>query len=224
MSSNARAFALPLLGLLVVGGWFVFRPRDEAPATTTTPPAKTEGPGDRERSGVEPSAGRPSDAAAPKPKRPTPPPSTVRDRQRSDAAREALRTRLADTATDDARRQRAEDDDEGAPTGTLNKDYIRDRIQQDLVPIAKECYASALEDEPKLAGKLVMTFGIAGDEEVGGVVDEAAVDPTSEIKHPELGECMRESMMSLSFPAPEDGGRVAVTYPFVFSADGPPPQ
>jgi hypothetical protein len=69
-----------------------------------------------------------------------------------------------------------------------------------------------------------MQFGIAGDEEVGGVVDEASIDPSSTLTHPDLGECMRESMMSLTFPAPEGGGRVAVTYPFEFSPQANPPE
>lgn len=216
-------FALPVLGVLVVVGWLLFRPKVEdapAPAPGKAPPSRGADDGAKRSSGdahddAKPTDAKPSSAGA---TASAPPPKTVRDAQRSESIRIALRDRLGDGGGAPAER----DDDEAAEDmGTLDKDYIRARIQEDLVPIAKECYESALEDDPKLAGKIVMQFGIAGDDEVGGVVDEASVDPSSTLTHPALGECMRESMMSLSFPAPEGGGRVAVTYPFEFSPDAP---
>ena len=219
--TNARQFALPLLGIVAVAAWWLWRP--SAPDVATPPavaPAKA--PTATPRSGAGERAGDGPEAAAKEaaPRTGAPPPSTVRDARRSESIRTALRDRLRDESRAHDRANAAADDGD-TPTGTLDKDYIQARIREDLVPIAKECYESALEDDPKLAGKIVMTFGIAGDEEVGGVVDEAAVDPTSTLTHPALGECMRESMMSLSFPAPEGGGRVAVTYPFEFSPDAP---
>jgi hypothetical protein len=215
-------FALPVLGVIVVAGWLLFRPQvDDAPvpAKAAAPRAADDGAkrASRDAEGDAPT----SDAKAPPAARPSagaPPPQTVRDAKRSESIRIALRDRLRERGSDSPPER---GDDETAEVGTLDKDYIKARIAEDLVPIAKECYESALEDDPKLAGKIVMQFGIAGDDEVGGVVDEASVDPSSTLTHPALGECMRESMMSLSFPAPEGGGRVAVTYPFEFSPDGP---
>jgi hypothetical protein len=213
-------FALPVLGVIVVAGWLLFRPKvEDAPA-----PAKAPAPGAAEKGGKRSSGdgerdARTSDAKAPRgASAGAPPPQTVRDAKRSESIRIALRDRLRERGSDSPPER---GDDEIEEVGTLDKDYIQARIAEDLVPIAKECYESALEDDPKLAGKIVMQFGIAGDDEVGGVVDEASVDPSSTLTHPALGECMRESMMSLSFPAPQGGGRVAVTYPFVFSPDGP---
>ena len=213
-------FALPVLGVIVVAGWLLFRPKVE----DTPVPAKTPAPKAAEKGAKRASAEVERDAPTSDAKAPpgatgsTPPAQTVRDAKRSESIRIALRDRLRERGSDSPPER---GDDETAEVGTLDKDYIKARIAEDLVPIAKECYESALEDDPKLAGKIVMQFGIAGDDEVGGVVDEASVDPSSTLTHPALGECMRESMMSLSFPAPEGGGRVAVTYPFEFSPDGP---
>jgi hypothetical protein len=103
----------------------------------------------------------------------------------------------------------------------MDAQYIKDRIQEDLVPVARECYESALEDDPELGGKLLMKFTIIGAEEVGGVVEDASIDELgSDLRNPFLEECMRESLMAVSFDeAPEDGGRVEVTYPFAFASD-----
>ena len=64
-------------------------------------------------------------------------------------------------------------------------------------------------------------ISIVGDEDIGGVVDEVALGEDSEIKHPELLECLRESMYSVTFEPPEGYGTVRVTYPIVF-AQAPP--
>ena len=98
----------------------------------------------------------------------------------------------------------------------LERDYIQSVVSEDLLPIARECYESALEDEPELAGKLVVRFTIVGDPSVGGIVEDAVLDETSTLRHPGLSECMTESTASLLFEPPEDGGRVVVSYPFVF--------
>jgi hypothetical protein len=112
----------------------------------------------------------------------------------------------------------------GSDAGTLDRLYIQKRIREDFVPLAKECYEAALERDPKLAGKLVFSFVIAGDEDVGGIVESAELDPSSTLVEKGLVYCLRESLLSLSFEPPEHGGVVTVTYPFVFSPDGPGPD
>ncbi|HWB76991.1 MAG TPA: AgmX/PglI C-terminal domain-containing protein [Nannocystaceae bacterium] len=223
-SSPLRNFALPLFSLLGIVAYWIWRSSvstaaaDAQPAETkaATQPQKTTQRGD--------SSSAPAAKAEPTPAATKPSASTTaedvrrtrRDRAASDALRLALRERTGGGAS---KRSGAAGTQEPAPPPTLDKDYIQARIKEDLVPIAKECYESALEDDPKLGGKLVMKFSIVGDEDVGGVVDEADVDPSSEIKHDALRECMRESMLSLAFAPPEDGGTVQVTYPFVFAAE-----
>jgi hypothetical protein len=219
--SSLRNFALPGLALLGVIAYWLWRPSIEVP-----PPSKPAAASSREllpdpegqrRDGEPPPDAKSTGSASAAP--PTAAAEALRRTRRDRAASDALRLALRERA----RRTPSGSGSAGAtaePPATeqvLDKDYIRSRIQDDLVPIAQECYESALEDDPKLAGKLIMKFTIVGDEEVGGVVDEAELDPSSDLKHPALGECMRESMLSLSFAPPPDGGTVSVTYPFAFA-------
>ena len=162
--------------------------------------------------------------------------AAVRDRLARDALLGRIREARAQRTGTDARearpatppgpaapRQRAtvaeEEEDE---ISALPREYIRGRIQEDLIPVAQECYASALADDPKLGGKLVLEFTIMGEPDVGGVVDQVKVGPDSDLTHAALVECMQESMLAVSFDAPRDGGEVNVIYPFEFSPDSPP--
>lgn len=223
--SSLKNFALPGVALVGFIAYWIWRgsvPATVAPATAApenaAPPARqTQREPDSGSATKREVVPRPSRGDTPEAE---PPSITERDRARTDALRLALRERQANRGGG-SRGGADEADGDEPPGGTLDKDYIRARIQEDLVPIAKECYESALEDEPKLGGKLIMKFAIVGDEDVGGVVEEADVDPTSDITHADLLECMKESMLALSFPPPEGGGRVLVTYPFSFASDPP---
>jgi hypothetical protein len=99
---------------------------------------------------------------------------------------------------------------------SLDPQYIRSAISEQLVPIAHECYQSALEDDPELGGKIVTRFVIVGAEDVGGVVEEAEISDDSTLDNAFVRECMRESLMAVVFEPPEDGGRIEVSYPFLF--------
>ncbi|PRQ06105.1 AgmX/PglI C-terminal domain-containing protein [Enhygromyxa salina] len=101
----------------------------------------------------------------------------------------------------------------------LDPQYIESAIAEQLVPVAIECYESALEDQPELAGKLIANFTIVGAEDIGGIVEDAAISDESTLDSPFVRECMRESLMAVSFDPPADGGRVEVTYPFVFEPE-----
>lgn len=110
-----------------------------------------------------------------------------------------------------------------APAGSpdapkeLTKDYIRDQVRA-LIPLLTECYTNALADDPKLAGKMVVSFTIGGEPEVGGLVEESEIDPVnSTITNAGMIECVRETMYGAEFIAPSEGGRVVVHYPFEFS-------
>jgi hypothetical protein len=105
----------------------------------------------------------------------------------------------------------------GRDAATISPEYIRERVREDFFPLARECYEAALEAQPKLAGKLVISFVIVGDDEIGGVVDSAELTEGNTIVDEELVTCMLESMLSMSFEAPSGGGSVTVTYPFLLS-------
>ncbi len=150
-------------------------------------------------------------------KRPT---KSITAREREDVQRR-LADALAKRRTGHGSASEKSTDDDEAPSsqesfGSLDKDYIREVVTEDLVPIAVECYDSALQDDPELGGDLVLQFSIVGDESVGGIVEEVSLAEDSTLKHPALAECMIESTATLLFDPPEDGGKVVVTYPFKF--------
>jgi hypothetical protein len=102
----------------------------------------------------------------------------------------------------------------------LDKQYIQEAIVDGLVPVVRECYESELEDDPELGGKVVLQFEILASEEHGGMVDLVSIDgEQSTLQNQAVHDCMRESMYAVEFPAPDQGGKVAVTYPFVFAPD-----
>ena len=103
--------------------------------------------------------------------------------------------------------------------GSLSPAYIRERVRGDFFPLAGDCYAEALKKEPTLRGRLVVHFVIVGDEKVGGVVESVQVKDESTLKDPVLLECMRESLLSVTFKPPENGGWVSVTYPIEFAPE-----
>jgi hypothetical protein len=105
------------------------------------------------------------------------------------------------------------------PPGGLSKEYLRDTVQEQVVPLVKECYDNLLEKNPATDGRMVLQFTIMGDESVGGIVDEMDFGEDSEISDEDFRECLSETMMSTVFDPPEGGGKVHVTYPFIFATD-----
>jgi hypothetical protein len=116
----------------------------------------------------------------------------------------------------DSQRAHAADEADGAPLGSLNKDYIRTTVVDDVVPLVRECYEHLLERDETTRGRVVMSFDILGDESVGGIVDGVEFLEETDLTDEGFGECVRESMASAVFEPPEGGGIVRVTYPFVF--------
>lgn len=105
--------------------------------------------------------------------------------------------------------------------GATNIDpkYIQSVVRDDYFPLAKQCYGNALERNPKLAGTIEMSFRILGDPKIGGVVDDVKLSDGTTIDDKEMQTCMRESMMSVTFDAPPEGGEVTVVYPIRFSPE-----
>ncbi len=103
--------------------------------------------------------------------------------------------------------------------GRIGPQYIQDRMHADFFPMARDCYDEAAKRSPGLEGTVVLRFAIVGDAHVGGVVESADVMDRSTIRDQAMIECMRESMLSMTFPPPETGGFVTVEYPVNFSPD-----
>jgi hypothetical protein len=108
-----------------------------------------------------------------------------------------------------------------AGESTVDPDYIRNRIHEDLFPLAKDCYGDALKRNPKAAGRIEVYFKVIGDKKVGGVVDEVKLLDGTTLDDAEMQTCVRESMMSVSFDAPPGDGELTVIYPIEFSPDEP---
>ncbi len=200
-----------VLGLLLLAAVFLYRRRAGAPPPAAHPPAA-------------------ASQAAP----PVPPADRAEARRARDAMRaeilDALRRRDAGpraapspsppAAAAAAPAKAKKDDDE--PDGRYDPSYIQEVFHRDMFPFLKGCYADALRRKPKLAGRLVLSFKIVGDSQVGGVIEDAAFADDSDLKDPEMETCVRESLLSITFDKPpEGGGFVKVTYPVLFSPDEP---
>lgn len=185
------------------------------PPATTSPerPAAT-APGASPR----PSGGTPAEAAAPRDK-PKPRSSWSRKLASARARQELLEI------IERARNLRLEGSG-GAATGTsasgeeatgrLDGKYIQSAIK-DAIPLVKECYQLALHDTPDLSGKVIVEFSIVAEAGAGGIVESVDILSESGIgKDQTLTECLSQTVLSLQFPEPEDGGKVEVRYPMIF--------
>lgn len=104
----------------------------------------------------------------------------------------------------------------------LDKEYLRGQMTE-IMPLVKECYENALDNNPKLAGRLVVHFNIVAEPQIGGLVESAEVEREGPLgQEPALVECVQESMYALKLKAPRGGGQVKVSYPLIFRPDGPP--
>jgi len=103
----------------------------------------------------------------------------------------------------------------GAPllTGPMSKEVIQRVIRRHL-PQVRYCYEKELLRDPKLAGKLKVTFTIGSQ----GLVTRAVVADDESLKSPAVAACVQKVIQRMKFPAPRGGGVVHVTYPFVFKS------
>jgi len=98
--------------------------------------------------------------------------------------------------------------------GGLSRDVINRVIQKHYNEI-KYCYEKELSRNPELYGKVTVLFLIEGSGRVG----EALVQQTTMASEP-VESCMINHVRRWLFPAPQGGGTVQVTYPYVFKSSG----
>ncbi len=215
--ANARIWAIGAVALIMLGSIVVLLSERNDDAATSRREAKPK------QATVEPTDDRPHRLIEQAPAVDPQPTAAKKDRAARDAMHQKIRTSLSARESDPAGGSSARRDDsvERDPANDelpgLDREYIRERIREDLMPAAIECYGAALQDNPKLGGKLVMSFAILGEADVGGVVEDAQIlDEESTLADPFVRECMRESLMAITFDPPADGGRLEVTYPFYF--------
>jgi len=98
--------------------------------------------------------------------------------------------------------------------GSLDKEIIRRIVRRHLNEV-KYCYDQALVRQPKLDGRLVAQFTIAG---TGRVI--ASVVQSSTLGSTPVEMCVVNAIKRWEFPAPTGGGLAIVSYPFTFSPAG----
>jgi hypothetical protein len=99
--------------------------------------------------------------------------------------------------------------------GQIDPKYIQSVIRGDMLPMAEKCYEELLSRKPDAGGRMEMVFKIVGDEQVGGIIEEAEIDGgvAGAFDDPAMETCIRESLLSLAFPPPPKNGWVTVVYP-----------
>jgi len=97
-------------------------------------------------------------------------------------------------------------------TGTLDKDIIR-RIVRAHINEVRMCYNQGLVKDPKLAGKVSVQFTIGAS---GSVTKSTVIDNT--VSDEKVATCIAKAVKRWTFPKPEGGGVVEVTYPFVLES------
>lgn len=117
-----------------------------------------------------------------------------------------------EAASDDSAADRGGDASEPEEPEFLTVNDFEDAMQGKNSDIG-ECFATAREAKPGLAGKLAYDFTIGGD----GKVSDIKPDPASTIKDPGLDKCVREKANGWSFPKTRDGQPMTLPYAFNLS-------
>ena len=94
--------------------------------------------------------------------------------------------------------------------GDLDPNAVAKYVKARMASI-KECYERELKRDPKLAGKLTISFTIETD----GKISETYVESNS-MGNKNVANCITGRIRSWRFPKPK-GGSVTVAYPFIFS-------
>lgn len=216
MTRGRIAIGLAAVALLALLVWLAIVPRGEE---------RAEQPASRAVGSLRPgrAAGR-----ATTPDDPAPTDGGAVEHDRPDSVRR-WRKLLTDVSRARARREgsrgaRTDGGSGAAPRATLDRDYIRARIQE-LSQLVRECYEMALEQRPRAEGRLVVQFTIMSEPDVGAVVADSRIDPERSTPglatDPILAECVRETMYAADFAAAAAPGQVQVSYPFEFRPGDP---
>ncbi len=97
-----------------------------------------------------------------------------------------------------------------AVRGHLTKEVIRREIRRNINPI-RTCYETEWERDHTLRGRVQIRFVITPS----GAVSSSTV-ASSTLGNPAAEQCIAREIADITFPEPEGGGVVIVTYPFGF--------
>ncbi|EDM77336.1 hypothetical protein PPSIR1_26503 [Plesiocystis pacifica SIR-1] len=222
---DRRILPASLLLVLAIIGAVVFLVSPGPEPEPAAPPR----PSAAEARGVAP---EPSTSSKPADPENAAPPKRVRTHARADAQR--VRAGLAKLAeADDARGTASargpsrdgaepptkvdETDGPGQLTDRIGLDPAAvEALSAEFLPLTNECIEQARERDPELVGLLAVEVDMAGDPELGAVIDDVRFpDARNEVRDPELQTCIRETALSMLLPSPEQGGqeRLMLTVP-----------
>ena len=215
---------LIVVGLLVLSLAVVLGRRVQAPAA---PSAASEAPAsDHARQRPTPSVGGSAVPKTPKPKSPEPGLGDAR-RRRADEIRRALQALYGSSSEPKPSGSGAvlAPPSMPGPRGSGNQaqqaqgDYIKRVVTEQFHPVAGSCYEELLGRDPAAEGDVVLDFSIAGNEQLGGVVESVEVhDEGTTLLDEQFLVCVRESMYTTTFEAPPSGTHsITVSYPFSFA-------
>ncbi len=97
-------------------------------------------------------------------------------------------------------------------SGLLSPEAVRRVVLRNLGQVT-HCYEQGLASNPNAAGRVVARFVIGAS----GAVMSAVVAENS-LGQPGVGECVAGAVRRWQFPAPEGGGVVTVSYPFIMQS------
>ncbi len=95
--------------------------------------------------------------------------------------------------------------------GALDPDLVRRVVRAHLMEV-RHCYDQTLARDPRAHGRVVVQFLVDG----AGKVTSAAL-AESDVRDTDLGPCVARAVRRWSFPRPDGGGSVLISYPFVFT-------
>lgn len=98
--------------------------------------------------------------------------------------------------------------------GSLDKELIRRVIRQHMGEI-RLCYEKELTKNPTLQGQILTQFTISKD----GAVTSATIK-SSTLRSAAVESCVTAAVARWTFPKPQGGGQVLITYPFGFKTAG----
>ncbi|MBW2278155.1 MAG: TonB family protein, partial [Deltaproteobacteria bacterium] len=98
--------------------------------------------------------------------------------------------------------------------GSLSKEVIRRIIRRHINEV-KYCYEKELQKNQRIGGRVVIKFIISP---TGAVLQSKLHSST--VKNAPVEQCITRAARRWTFPAPEGGGIVIVTYPFVLTPTG----
>ncbi|MFZ5470226.1 MAG: AgmX/PglI C-terminal domain-containing protein [Myxococcota bacterium] len=104
--------------------------------------------------------------------------------------------------------------DGGSGLGSLPREAIRQAIR-DRIEQVRVCFEAERLRDPDAEGKVVVTFVIGCSGQVQSVSSTSKSQDGGTLA---FASCIEAQMAQVVFPSPSGGGRVVVTYPFVFKS------